>query len=116
MDTITGYLSAHPAVLTMIVILAVIIILYFVLKQFIKLALVLLLIALAAAAYYYFQDPKKMTENVSKSIEAVRSGTGTVVEKSKSMYNDSKKLIDKTTKMPGEINKLLKSSEENSGK
>jgi glucan phosphoethanolaminetransferase (alkaline phosphatase superfamily) len=116
MDTITGYLSAHPAILTMIVIFAVIIILYFVFKQFIKLALILLLIALAFAAYYYVQDPNKMTEKVTKSIETVKSGTGTVVEKSKSMYKDSKELADKATKVPRDINKLLKNSEENAGK
>jgi len=96
------YLSAHPAILTVLVIFAVVIILYFIFKQFIKLALVMLIIVIAAACYYYFQDPHKMSEKV--------------VEKSKSFYKDSKALIDKTKEMPGDINKLFKSAEDKAGK
>jgi hypothetical protein len=112
MDTIMGYLSAHPSILTALVIFAVLIILYFIFKQFIKLALVLILIALVAAGYYYFQDPNKMSEKVKESIDTMKSG----VEKSKSFYKDSKELIDKTKKVPGDINKLFKDAEDTAGK
>jgi len=37
MDTIINYISAHPSVITVLVIFVVIILLYFIFKQFIKL-------------------------------------------------------------------------------
>jgi hypothetical protein len=116
MDAITGYISAHPAVLTMMVIFVVIIILYFIFKQLFKFWLILLLIVLAAGGYYYLKNPSKMSENIKQPMDAVKSGTDEVMEKSKSLYKDSKKLIDKATDVPGEINKLLKGEEDKAGK
>lgn len=112
MDTITEYLSAHPAMFKFIVIFALIIILYFIFKQFLKLSLFLLLVVLVIAGYYYFQDPNKMPERVKKSIDTMMSGTTEVVNKSKSFYKDSKELINKTKELPGDVNKLLKGSED----
>jgi glucan phosphoethanolaminetransferase (alkaline phosphatase superfamily) len=112
MDTITGYLSAHPAMFKFIVIFALIIISFFIFKQFLKLSLFLLLVVLVIAGYYYFQDPNKMPERVKKSIDTMKSGTTEVVNKSKSFYKDSKELINKTKELPGDVNKLLKGSED----
>ena len=108
MDKILEYLSAHPAILTAIIVFVVIVILYFIFKQFVKLALVLLLIAIAAGGYYYFQDPNKMKGKIDK----IKSGTETVVKKSKAFYKDSKELISKAKEVPGDVNKLLKGEEE----
>ncbi|MGV8058577.1 MAG: hypothetical protein AB2L12_11205 [Smithellaceae bacterium] len=116
MDTVMEYLSAHPAILKALVIFAIIVILYFIFKQFIKLALVLLIIVIAAAGYYYFQDPKKMSAKFKESIDTVQSGSEQVLKKSKSFYKDSKELIDQTKKMPGDVNRLLKSTEDKDGK
>lgn len=116
MDTVMEYLSAHPAIMTGLVMFAAIVILYFIFKQFIKLALVLLLIILMVAGYYYFQNPQNMSEKVKKSIDTMKSGSTEVVEKSKSFYKDSKELIDKTKKVPGDIFKLLKDAEDQAGK
>jgi hypothetical protein len=112
MEEITGYLTAHPAVFKMMVIFALVIIAYFIFKQFLKLSLILLLIVLAIAGYHYFKNPQKMSENVQKSIDTVKSG----VEKSKSFYHDSKKLIDKAKDMPGDVDKLIQGSEDKKNK
>jgi hypothetical protein len=116
MDAITGFFSAHPAILTSITIFAVIIILYFIFKQMIKLALILLLIVLVVVGYYYFQNPNKMSENIKNPIDTVKSGTNEVMEKSKSLYRESKKLIDKAIDMTGDINKLFKGTEDKAEK
>jgi hypothetical protein len=42
----------------------------------------------------------------------MKSGTTEVVNKSKSFYKDSKELINKTKELPGDVNKLLKGSED----
>jgi hypothetical protein len=112
MDAITGYLTANPTVFKVMIIFVLIIVAYFIFKQFLKLSLVLLLIVLAGAGYHYFNNPQNMSEDVQKSISTVKSG----VEKGKSFYKDSKELIDKTKKVPGDINKFLKGAENKEGK
>jgi hypothetical protein len=112
MDAITGFLTANPTAFKVMIIFVLIIVAYFIFKQFLKLSLVLLLIVLAGAGYHYFNNPQNMSEDVQKSISTVKSG----VEKGKSFYKDSKELIDKTKKVPGDINKLFKSAEDKAGK
>lgn len=116
MDVITGYLTANPALFKTIVIFVLIVIAYFIFKQFLKLSLVLLLIVLAVAGYYYFQDPKKMSAKFKESIDTVQSGSDQVIKKSKSIYNDSQELIDQTKKVPEDVNKFFKGSEDKAGK
>jgi len=60
MDVITGYISAHPSVLVIGVILIIILLMTFIFKSLIKLVLVMLFVLLAAFGYYYFTDPAKM--------------------------------------------------------
>ena len=112
MEAITGYFTAHPIAFKVVIIFIMIVIAYFIFKQFLKLSLVLLLIVLAGAGYHYFNNPGKMSEDVQKSISTVKSG----VEKSKNFYKDTKELIDKTKKVPGDVNKLLKSTEDKAEK
>ena len=112
MDAITGYLIANPTVFKIMVVFVLIVVAYFIFKQFLKLSLVLLLIVLAGAGYHYFNNPQQMSEDVQKSVSTVKSG----VEKGKSFYKDSKELIDKTKKVPEDVNKFFKSSEDKAGK
>ncbi len=112
MDAITGYLIANPTVFKVMVVLVLIVVAYFIFKQFLKLSLVLLLIVLAGAGYHYFNNPEKMSEDVKKSITTVKSG----VEKGKSLYKDSKDLIDKSKKVPEDVSKFFKSSEDKAAK
>ncbi len=108
MDAIAGYLTANPTVFKIMIVFVLIVVAYFIFKQFLKLSLVLLLIVLAGAGYYYFNNPHKMSEDVKRSITTVKSG----VEKGKSFYKDSKELIDKTKKVPEDVNKFFKRSSE----
>lgn len=116
MDAITGYIDAHPAVLIMIVVFIVILILYFIFKKFIKFVLVLLFILLAAGGYYYFKDPATMPEKIKKSVDMMKSGINEVADKSKSFYRDIKELYKKGKEVPGDVNRLLKDSDEKVGK
>lgn len=100
MEAITGFFAAHPMVFNGIVIVFVIVIAYLVFKQFLKLSLVLLLIALAGAGYHYYNKPQNISEDVHKV---------------KNFYKDSKKLANKATSLPGEVNKLLKDADDEAG-
>ena len=112
MSSITEYLSAHPAIITLVVIFVIILILYFIFKQFIKLVLIMLMIVLAVAGYFYFQNPDKMAERIKLTVDTIKSGTNEIVEKSKSFFTDLKELVDKTKEVPGEVNKLLKTADD----
>ena len=111
MGSITEYLSAHPAIITLLIVFVIILILYFVFRQFIKLALIMLMIVLAVAGYFYFQNPDKMAERIKLTADTIKAGTIEIVEKSKSFFKDSKELIDKTKEVPGDVNKLLKAAD-----
>ena len=106
MDVITGYLSAHPAVFVLIVILAIILILHVIFKNLIKLVLIMLIVLLTAFGYYYFKDPK----TIEKSFDTMKSGINEIVDTSKSFRKDTKELYKKGKEVPGDINKLLKDS------
>jgi len=111
MDAITGYISAHPAVLVISVIFIIILILHFIFKNLIRLALIMLFILLAAFGYYYLKDADKMPEKIEKSINMMKSGINEIVNTSKSFGKDSKKLFKESKKMPGEVGKLLKETD-----
>lgn len=101
MEAITGFFTAHPMVFNVVVIVFVIVVAYLIFKQFLKLSLVLLLIALAGAGYHYYNKP----QNISGDVQKV-----------KNFYKDSKKLANKATSLPGEVNKLLKDADDGTGK
>ena len=116
MDTIVNYTSAHPSIVTLVVIFVVIMLLYFILKQFIKMLLIALFILMAVGGYYYFQEPGKTSERVKQSIETFQTGTVEITDKFKNLYNDTKALFSASKKVPGDIDKLLKDSNEKAGK
>jgi len=116
MDTIVNYISAHPSVITMLVIFVVIVILYFIFKQFIKLLLVMLFILMAVGGYHYFKEPDKTAERIKQSIDTFQAGTDEITNKWKNFCRDTKELFDKGKKVPGDINRLLRDSNEKAGK
>jgi apolipoprotein N-acyltransferase len=116
MDVITGYISAHPSVLVIGVILIVILLITFIFKSLIKLVLIMLFVLLAASGYYYFTDPAKMPEKVKDSVELMKAGVQELSDKSKSFVTDSKELFKKTKEAPGSLNKLLKDTDKQTEK
>jgi len=108
MAAITGYLSAHPAVLVICAVIIVILFLQFTFKSMIKLVLIMFFILLAVFGYYYFKDPGTMPKNIMESIE---SGVNGFSDRSKSFFKDSKDLFNKGKEAPGDVNKLLKDSD-----
>ena len=116
MDEIVNYISAHPAVITLLVIVVVITLLYFILKQFIKLLMVALFILMAVGGYYYFKEPDKTAERVKLSMDTLQAGTDEITDKCKNFYMDTKELLSKGSKVPGDINRLLQDSDEKAGK
>ena len=116
MDAITGYISAHPGVLIMIVVFIIILILHFMFKSLIKLALIVLLILLAAFGYYYLEDPNKMPGKIDKTINMMKSGANEIVDKSKNFFKDTKDLYKESKEVPSDFNKMLKESDKQAGK
>jgi hypothetical protein len=116
MDVITGYISAHPSVLVLGVILIAILLITFMFKSLIKLFLVLLFVVLAASGYYYFTDPGKVPDKVKDSVGLMKAGVQELEDKSKSFVTDSKELFKKTKEAPGNLNKLLKDSDKETEK
>ena len=116
MDSIVNYISVHPAVVTLLVVFVVLMFLYFILKQFIKLLLVGLVILMAAGGYYYFKEPDKTAERVKQSVDTVQAGTDEIAATWNSFCRDTKNLFDKGSKVPGDINKMLKAADEQAGK
>ena len=116
MDEIVNYISAHPAVITMLVIFVVITLLYFILKQFIKLFMIALFILVAIGGYYYFKEPDKTAERIKLSMNTLQAGTDEIADKCKNFFRDTKELFGKAKKVPGDINKLLQDADEKAGK
>ncbi|HON58341.1 MAG TPA: hypothetical protein P5040_06495 [Smithella sp.] len=116
MDAVVSYFSAHPMVLAIGIFLIVIFVLNFIFKSLFKLILVVLAILIATIGYYYITDPQKIPQPIQGVAEAVKSGVDDFVDKSKSFYEDSKNLYKKGKEAPGDVNKLLKKSEEEVGK
>ena len=116
MDTIVNYISAHPSVITMLVIFVVIVILYFIFKQFIKLLLIIVFILMAVGGYYYLKEPDKTAEKIKQSIETFQTGTDEITDKCNNFYRDTKELFNKAKKVPGDINRLLQDPNGKAGK
>jgi predicted neutral ceramidase superfamily lipid hydrolase len=116
MDEILNYISAHPAVITLLVVVVVITLLYFILKQFIKLLLVTLLILMVVGGYYYLKEPGQTAERIKLSMDTFQAGTDEITDKCKNFFRDTKELVNKGSKVPGDINRLLQDSDEKAGK
>jgi hypothetical protein len=116
MEEIISYISAHPAAVTLLVILVVIILIYFIFKQFFKLLLIALFILMAIGGYYYFKEPDKTAERIKQSIDTFQAGKDEITTKCKHFFRDTEELFNKGKKVPGDIDRLLKDSDEKAGK
>ena len=116
MDAMTGYLSAHPAVLVIGVIFIIVLILHFIFKNLIKLVLIIFFVLLVAFGHDYFKDPATISKIIKESVEMGKSIISDVADKSKSIYKDSKELYKKGKEAPSDINKLLKDSSKEADK
>jgi hypothetical protein len=111
MDAITVYISDHPAILVIGVVLIIILFLNFTFKSLVKLLLVGLVILLAIFGYYSFKDQDTMTDKTKESTEVMQSVMDDLKAKSKSFFKDSKDLYKKSKDAPKEVDKLLDASD-----
>jgi len=116
MDAVTGFLSANPEVIAISVAVVILLLLYFILKSFFKIMMIALVILLAAFGYYSFQDPAKVPDNIRKPMEAIKSGFNDLTGKSKTFLKDTKDLYKETKNASGDVNKLLKDSDQQAEK
>ena len=116
MDSIAGYLSAHPIVFVIGVIFIIVLILHFIFKTLIKLVLIIFFVLLVAFGHSYFKDPATILKKIKESVELGKSVVSGVADKSKSIYKDSKELYKKGKEAPSDINKLLKDSSKEADK
>lgn len=110
MDAITGYISAHPAVLIVGVIVVILFILNFAIKSVVKLALIALFVILAVFGYSSLKDPGTSTGVVDESVQIIKSSVDEFKEKSKTFFSDSKDLYKKSKAAPGDVNRMLDNS------
>ncbi|MGB5219082.1 MAG: hypothetical protein WBN66_12375 [Smithella sp.] len=109
METITGYLSAHPTALVIGVSIIILFVLIFTVKSALKLLLGLLILAVVAYGYFYLKDPAHMPKP-QESVEIMKSGIDQIKDKSKSFVKDSKDLYKKTKTAPKDVGRMLESS------
>jgi hypothetical protein len=112
MEAIISYFSSHPTVLVIGIVLVIIFFLNFIFKSLFKLVLLVLVILFLTMGYYYFVAPEKVPDQIKETIETMKSGVEGFTEKGKSFYKDSKDLYKKGKNAPGDVNRLLKESEE----
>lgn len=112
----TGYISAHPAVLIVGVIVVILIILNFAIKSIVKLVLITLFVILAVSGYSFLKAPGTSTGIVDESAQLIESGIEGFKEKSKSFFSDSKDLYKKSKAAPGEVNRMLDNSKKETEK
>ena len=109
METITGYLSAHPTALVIGVSIIILFILIFIVKSALKLLLGLLILAVVAYSYFYLKDPTNMPKP-QESVQMMKSGINQIKDKSKSFVEDGRDLYRKTKNAPKDVGKMLESS------
>ena len=97
MDSISSFLSVNPAVFTVLAVLVVIMILFFILKKLIK-------------------DPGSMSCKIRQATQTLKAGKDQIGETFSSLFEDTKSLGGKISKVPGDLNKMLKSADEDAEK
>lgn len=111
MDSITGYITAHPAIFAMGAALIIVIFLHFTFKSLAKLLFIVFIILMAIYGYYSFKDKEKFSDETQKSGEMVQSIIDDVKAKSKTMSQDMKNLYRKSKAAPKEVDKMLDTSD-----
>ena len=116
MDSISSFLSANPAVFTVLAVLVVIMILFFILKKLIKVALVIIFVVLLVGGGDLFKDPGSMSGKIRHATQTLKAGKDQIGETFSSLFEDTKSLGGKISKVPGDLNKMLKSADEDAEK
>ncbi len=88
---------AENRILAVIVVLALLLIVFYVVKSAVKIGLVILIVVIAVGGYLYFKNPENRFANVTDAMNKAKTATSEVVEKGKSVYNESRKLMQKGT-------------------
>ena len=112
MEAVSSYFSANPAAATLLTIFVVIMVLFFILKKFIKLTIVLLFIILLVGGVYLFKDPASMPDKIKQSVETLKSGGEQIGDKFSNFLQDTKNLAGKAKKVPGDLDKMLDTADE----
>ncbi|MHB8137179.1 MAG: hypothetical protein ACYDGO_02165 [Smithellaceae bacterium] len=112
MESVSAYFLANPAAFTLLAIFVVVLILYFILSKLIKLAIVFLIVVLLVGGAYLFKDPSTTSDKIKQSVETFKTGGGAIGDKFSHFWQDTKELAGKAKKVPGEINKLLDTADE----
>jgi|LAHU01.1.fsa_nt_gb hypothetical protein len=116
MDSVSSFFSANPAAFTLLAVFVVVMILFFILKKLVKLAVVVAFVILLAGGVYLFKDPGSVSVKVRHATEILKEGKDQIGETFSSLFEDTKSLGGKLTKVPGDLNKMLKTAEEDTEK
>jgi len=114
-DNLVQNLSAHPMIIIAVIFVGLLIV-YFLFKQLLKLALLFLLILLAVGGYFYFKDPRKMPQNMMKTLEKAKTETGKALEKGKEAYSKGKAIAEKGKKLTEGMDNLIIGKEKKTDK
>lgn len=115
MESLSAYFTANPESFTLLAILLVIVLLYFILRKFIIFTVILLILILLVGGVNLFKDPAAMPGKIKKTGETFVAGSQLMWDKFSSMWQDTKELAGKAKQVPGDINKLLDSANEDTG-
>jgi len=110
MDAFTGYISAHPTVLVIGIVLIVIIVLNFIFKSMLKLLVGLLIVAIVAFGYFYLKNPNDMPDSAGQPVKIMKSSINQIRDKSKGFVEEGRDLYKKTKNAPKDVGKMLDSS------
>ncbi len=116
MEAISDYFASNPAAFTLLAIFIVVMILYSIAKKMIKFAIVVVFLVLLFGGIYLFKDPAGMPGKIKNSVETLKAGGGQIKDKFTNLWEDTKDLAGKAKKVPGDINKMLDTSNEQAGK
>ena len=115
MDAISAYFASNPAAFTMLIVFIALAILYSLIQKMVKFAVIVLFIALIISGIYFFKDPASMPEKIHSTVSMFKDGGGEIADKLQNLWDDTKNLASKAKEVPGDINKLLDSSDEKTG-
>ncbi|HPL97593.1 MAG TPA: hypothetical protein PLB14_03460 [Smithellaceae bacterium] len=116
MDSVSSFFSANPAVFTLLAVFVVVVIAFLILKKLIKFAVVIAFVILFAGGIYLFKDPGSVAGKIRHATQTLKEGKEQIGETLGSLFEDTKSLGRKISKVPGDLNKMLKTADEETEK
>jgi hypothetical protein len=83
----------------MVMALLALLILYFLVKKVLKLVLIFGILLLLVAGYVYYQAPDDFSHRLQDTVQKVKDGTGTFVEKGKGVIEKGKDFAHKVDRV-----------------